>query len=219
MMPPPDMTQQPLFFIPSPHDDHSVSGPYDLAEMAGLLRHKIISAVTLTCQPGELEWLPFGERPEYLATMELATQDEPEKEIAGIEEKTTAHQAVPTRPASVKLALAVAGVVAVVVGTGFYFVSIMDSTLGFVLASVSAIVGLVGTGFVVANLAEKNWSTRLLVFFVPLYDIFYFTSNAEKYLPYFCMRYIGIVLALAAVGGIISVDPAHAKSISDLTGL
>jgi hypothetical protein len=48
-----------------------VEGPFELVELAGLLRSKHIAAETPTLVEGEEQWIPFQDRPEYHFAMEM----------------------------------------------------------------------------------------------------------------------------------------------------
>jgi len=51
------MKPEPLFYIEQA--EQNVAGPYDLVQMAGLLRKKIITAETAVRREGEEDWKPF----------------------------------------------------------------------------------------------------------------------------------------------------------------
>ena len=47
---------------------------FELIELAGLLREKLISGETPTLREGEETWLPFGERPEFHLAKEMSNE-------------------------------------------------------------------------------------------------------------------------------------------------
>ena len=53
---------------------NEVEGPFELVELAGLLRDKLISGETQTLREGEETWLPFQDRPEFLFAAEIPTE-------------------------------------------------------------------------------------------------------------------------------------------------
>ena len=59
------MESSPLFYIPIPGDDKAAGGPYDLKQMARLLRTQIINKETMICREGDSVWKPFGEDAQY----------------------------------------------------------------------------------------------------------------------------------------------------------
>ena len=51
-----------------------VEGPFELVELAGLLRAKHIEADTPLCAEGTEEWSNFRDRPEYVFVQEIPAQ-------------------------------------------------------------------------------------------------------------------------------------------------
>jgi len=204
------MKPEALFYIPVPNDDEAVAGPYDLVQMAKLLRDKMITAETLTFREGEEQWKAFGQRSEFIIAQEMpadAVSMRLEKLKMQAEESGSA---LPLPSAASMIKLGGIALLLLVVGTGVYFVSAADTTTGFFLAVVGGTAALVGQVFILVKLLDEEWITRLMVAFVPLFDIYYFISNLDKYLPFFCAKYLGGILALAAYAGIASVDSSLA---------
>lgn len=50
---------------------NQVEGPFELVELAGLLRVDQITGETLTAVEGEEQWLPFQDRPEFHLAKEI----------------------------------------------------------------------------------------------------------------------------------------------------
>src|SRR5471032_1741734 len=63
------MKPEPLFYIE--RDEQNAAGPYDLVQMAGLLRRKIITAESLTRLEGEEEWKPFSWQAQFSVAKEM----------------------------------------------------------------------------------------------------------------------------------------------------
>jgi hypothetical protein len=63
------MKSESLFYIQ--RTEENVSGPYDLVQMAGLLRKKIITADTHTRLVGEENWQPFSWQPQFSIAREM----------------------------------------------------------------------------------------------------------------------------------------------------
>src|ERR1700678_4037129 len=63
------MNTEPLFFIT--RDEGVVAGPYDLVQMAGLLRKKIITSETMTRLDGTDEWKAFSWQPQFIIVKEM----------------------------------------------------------------------------------------------------------------------------------------------------
>ena len=62
------MKPEPLFYI---ERVEGKSGPYDLVQMAGFLRKKIITEETPTCREGSDDWKPFCEHPQFIVAREM----------------------------------------------------------------------------------------------------------------------------------------------------
>jgi len=202
------MKEEPLFYIPSPDNDQDVDGPYDLAQMAQLLRERIVSAETLTCLDGEEEWKAFGERPQFATARDMPPEPDKVSKPSTVQEDAEPDAEAPV-PASSTGTLVMIGVACVLLAIGgalAYLVSAADQGMGACLTGAGLVSGLVGCGFTLAHLKDETWGTRLKVLFVPFFDVFYFTPNREKYLPFICAKYIGTVLALTSMAGIAIFD-------------
>jgi hypothetical protein len=53
---------------------NEVEGPFELMELAGLLRENLISGETQTLREGEETWLPFQDRPEFNFAKEIPNE-------------------------------------------------------------------------------------------------------------------------------------------------
>src|SRR5258708_38058095 len=120
---------EPLFYIPVPENDQEVAGPYDLVQMAGFLRKKIVSAETLTSREGEEDWKPFGERPQYIIAMETPAGAESMHLEALKEKEEASRPAIPLPSTPVMIGIGVAGVVLLLGGVGVYFLAAADTTM------------------------------------------------------------------------------------------
>lgn len=216
------MKQEPLFYIPVEHNDHEVSGPYDLVQMARMLRTKIITAETLTFREGEQEWKPFGERPHFALAQEIPADAVSVRSELIKEKEEAAKPPVPIPSAATMVKIGVMAVLLLIGGAIAYFISAADTTTGFLLAVGGGGAALIGQALILVKVLDEGWVTRLMVVFVPLFDIYYFLTNLDKYLPYFCAKYIGGVLAVTAFAGVASADPAMAeqmKAIVNMAGI
>lgn len=210
---------EPLFYIPVPDNDHDVAGPYDLVQMAGLLRSKVVTAETLTYREGEQDWKPFGERPQYIIAVEIPVgADSMHLETLKLKEEAT-RPPIPLPSTGMMVGAGVAMVLLLIGGLVVYWVAAADTTTGFFMATGGGATALVAQAFILVKLMDESWLTRMMVLFVPLFDIYYFTANLEKYLPLFCAKYIGTIMALAAYAGIASVDSGMAEQMKALLGM
>ncbi len=63
------MQPEPLFYIE--REEGEKAGPYDLVQMAGLLRKKIITPETMTCLKGAEDWKAFSWQPQFSVVREM----------------------------------------------------------------------------------------------------------------------------------------------------
>jgi hypothetical protein len=201
------MKEEALFYIPSPDNEHDVDGPYDLAQMSRLLRDNIVSSKTLTCLDGEEVWKPFGEHPQFIVAREMPPEEVSTPSVAREVAKPWAKAPAPTSSTGTMVMNGVACVLLAVGGALAWLVSAADPGMGACVAVAGLILGLAGGGFTLAHVMKEAWGMRLKVLFVPFFDVFYFRSNLENCLPFICAKYIGTVLAVASLAGILSVGP------------
>ncbi len=190
------MKKEPLFYIA--RTEEIVAGPYDLVQMAGLLRKKIITVDTLTRLEGEEEWQPFGWQSHFSVVREIPA-DAVSMRVDTLDEEATAPNSpipLPSRETLTKLGMT--AILLLVMGGLSYLLAKLDPTMGMILEIVGAGIGLVAQCLILARLLDEDALTIVMVFFIPLFDIFYFLSNIWEYFPYFCAKYGGIVVAMAA---------------------
>ena len=207
------MKPEPLFYIPVADNDQEVAGPYDLVQMAGLLRRKIITAKTLTLLDGEEDWESFGSRPQFLVAKEMPLDAVSTRSDDSSEAAKGPKPAIPLP--SAELLLQVVGMIVglLLIGVMVYYVSKADVTTGICLAVVGTGISLVGQCMIYVRLMDEDSLTILMVLLVPFFDIYYFLSNFWDYLPYFCAKYIGGMLVAAALAGIASGNSTTASEL------
>ncbi len=196
------MKEEVLFYISAPQSDHGRAGPYDIVQMAGLLRRKIITAETMTLLKGESEWRPFFQQQQFILVGEIpqdAVSMRTDAVEEQIQEKTATLFPVPSTEFLVQVAVMVVGLL-VLAAVG-YFLGRMDEMTGKVIMIVAGGVAAVAQVMILATLLDEDYVTFLLVAFIPFFDIYYFVSNIDKYWPYFLAKYAGAILAFAAAMG------------------
>jgi len=211
------MKKEPLFYIA--RDGQDAAGPYDLIQMAGLLRKKIITSETMSRLEGEDGWKPFGWRPQFSVAREMSPDAVSERVI---EQERASQPLIPLPSLASVLRAAVAMVLLLVAGLISYFVARADLAAGICLAVAGIAAALVGTCLVYVRLLDEDNRTLLLVFFVPFYELYYFLVNFWVYLPYFYLRYAGGICAVAALVGIAnghSADADQLRAVLRLYGL
>lgn len=205
------MKEEVLFYISAPNSDHGQAGPYDMVQMAGLLRRKIITAETMTLLRGESEWKPFFQQQQFILVGEIprdAVSMRTDAVEEQIQEKTATLFPVPSTEFLVQVAATIIGLL-VLAAVGYFF-GRMDATMGKVIMIVAGGVAAVAQVMILAILLDEDYMTLLLVTFLPFYDIYYFLSNIDKYWPYFLAKYAGVILALgAALGAGLPIYVSH----------
>jgi hypothetical protein len=179
------------------------AGPYDLVQMAGLLRRKIITGETMTRLEGEEDWKPFAWRPQFTLAREMppdAVSSRTDRLDAQAREAAHPPILLPARDTGIKLAGLILGALLAFVGA--FLIAKSDETTGVCLeyAGVGAVVA--GQCMILARLLKEDIWTLLLLILVPAGDIVYLTLNLADYLPAFCVKYAGAAVALGAVWGL-----------------
>ena len=195
------MKPEPLFYVE--RDERVVAGPYDLVQMAGLLRRKIITGETMTRLDGEEGWKPFSWQPQFVVACEMPP-DAVSARVDQLDEEARAAASgpipLPSREAVMKLAgLAVGGFLA---AGGAYLMARLDETTGYCLLCAGIAAVLVAAGVIWASVLDEDFRTLALVCFVPFGGAYYFITRFWQYFPWFCLRYIGAAVALGAVAGL-----------------
>jgi len=195
------MKPEPLFYIE--RAENNVAGPYDLVQMAGLLRRKIITPETPTRLEGRDAWMPFSWQPQFSIVREMPA-DAGSTRVAALDEEAMARASgpipKPSRETVIKLAGLACGVL--LAGFGAFLLAWLDQTMGICLAVIGVGAAAAAQCLIwVGMLEEKSW-TLLGIFFVPMGNLFYLICNIGKYFPRLCVKYIGIAVALGAVAGL-----------------
>jgi hypothetical protein len=195
------MKPEPLFYVE--RAEQNVAGPYDLVQMAGLLRRKIITAETSVRLEGEEDWKPFGWQPQFSIAREMSP-DAVSKRVAELDDEAEeARQGpipLPSRETLIKLGGL--GVGALLTGAGAYLIASLDATTGYCLEYAGGAATLVAICMIMARVLDEDFWTLVLVFFVPFGDVYYFISNIWEYFAWFCVKYIGLAVCAGAAMGL-----------------
>ncbi|MCE0482934.1 MAG: DUF4339 domain-containing protein [Methylacidiphilales bacterium] len=206
--------QEPLFYIA--WSEQEEDGPYDIVQMAGLLRRKMITGETPTRREGEEHWQPFSWHPEFIVAREMPPGAVSQRAEALRDEGLESASPIPLPSREFILQIVGMVIALLIVGVAVYFIARADTPIGICLAVAGAGAALVGTCLMYVRLMDEDYLTILMIFFIPLYDIYYFLSNFWDYLPYFCARYVGGVMAVTALAGVASVNPTGTGEITYL---
>jgi hypothetical protein len=193
------MKPEPLFYIE--RAGQNVAGPYDLVQMAGLLRKKIITAETLTRLEGEEDWKPFAWQSQFIVAREM-WRDAVSMRVNELNEEAQVSRGpipLPSAETLVKLGGLACG--AFLAGAGAFLIARLDATTGYCLEVVGGGAAVVAQCMIMARLLDEDFWTLILVFFVPFGDIFYFICNIWEYFTWFCVKYVGAAVLAGAVMG------------------
>jgi hypothetical protein len=195
------MKPEPLFYVE--RAEQNVAGPYDLVQMAGLLRRKIVTGETLTRLEGEEDWKPFAWHPQFIVAREMSPDAVSTRAAELDDEAEEARQGpipMPSRETLMKLGGTIIG--ALLAGVGAYLIARLDVTTGYCLEYAGVAATLVAICMIIARLLDEDFWTLLFVFFVPFGDIFYFICNFWEYFTWFCVKYVGAAVAIGAALGL-----------------
>jgi GYF domain 2 len=195
------MKPEPLFYVE--REERVVAGPYDLVQMAGLLRRKIITPETMTRVEGEDGWKPFSWQPQFIVAREMSP-DAVSTRVDRLDEEAKAAASGPIPLPSRETVLKLAGLVTggFLAAGAAYGIARLDVTMGNCLfyAGIGAV--LVATCMIWARILDEKFWTLALIFFVPFGDIYYFITRIWQYFPWFCVKYIGAAVAVGAAAGL-----------------
>jgi len=197
---------EPLFYVA--REQGTVAGPYDLVQMAGLLRRKIITGETMTRRDGEDDWKAFSWQPQFTIAREMPV-DAVSQRVLALDEEAAARAKGPVPLPSAETMLKLAGLAVgclVALGVSFVF-AWLDTTMAYCLLVAGTAAAAVAYCFIVARLLDEDYWTLALVWFVPGGDIYYFLSNIWEYFPWFCVKYVGAAVAMGAVLGLAAHSP------------
>ncbi len=195
------MKPEPLFYIE--REEQNVAGPYDVVQMASLLRKKIITPETMTRLEGDDEdaWKPFGWQPQFSIAREMPP-DAVSARVEALDEKAgEPHSPIPLPSAQTLLKLGGLIIGGLLAFAAAFLFAWLDETTGYCLMVAGGASALVAVILIITRVMDEDFWTMALVFFVPFGDTYYFLSNIWQYFPLFCVKYIGAaVFAGAALG-------------------
>lgn len=189
---------EPLFYYAIEGQD--VAGPFDLVQMAGLLREGVIAPETLTYRDGEADWMPFLERPQYTIAREIPAGAISHRIVAQANQASKAIVPLPSKATLFKLVQAL--LVLAILGTVGFFFGAGDKLVGTLMLLIGGAISAVAQCLIIVQVIDDGWITVALVALVPGMDIYYFVSNLDKYLAYFWVKYAGAAIAVGAALGL-----------------
>jgi hypothetical protein len=201
------MNPEPLFYIARAEDE--VAGPYDVVQLAHLLRRKIITGETMTRLEGTDEWKPFSWHPQFTVARELPPDAVSTRSIQmdeAVREAKSGPIPLPSAETVLKLVGLFCGTVVAFLAA--LLVGWLDTTTGVCLMIIGCGAITVAQCMIMARLLQESYWTLGLTMFVPGGDIYYFLSNIWEYFTWFCVKYVGVAVLLGAAIGI-GLHSAH----------
>jgi len=117
------------------------------------------------------------------------------------EEATAPSTPIPLPSGETLMKLGQAAVALFIMGGLSFLIAKSDLTVGYGLTIIGGGMAVGAQCLIIARLLDEDFLTIAMVSFIPMYDVFYFITNIWEYFPYFCMKYGGIVVAIAAAAG------------------
>jgi hypothetical protein len=194
------MKPEPRLYI---QREEGEAGPYDLVQMAGLLRRKIITGETMTRVEGEDGWTPFSWQPQFSVVREMPADaistriDELDEEAADRDKPPIP---LPSRETLIKLAGMLAG--GGLAFLGAFALARLDATTGWCLLVAGVSATIVAQCLITIRLLDENAGTLAFIFFVPFGEAYYFICNFWQYFKLTCWKYGGAALAAGAALGL-----------------
>jgi hypothetical protein len=194
------MAPKPLLYI---QHEGTEAGPYDLVQMAGLMRRKIIDGETLTRVEGDDAWKPFAWQPQFSVVREIPA-DAVSLRIDELDEEAANRERPPIPLPSVETLIRLGGMLAgcFCVGFGAYLLARLDPTVGMALMYGGFTAAAVAQILVYLRVLDEDWRTIVVAFFIPGGDIYYYVSRFWQNFGLYCAKYGGIAIAFGAMLGL-----------------
>ena len=183
-------------------DGGTEAGPYDLVQMAGLLRKNIISRETQTRLEGDDAWMPLSWQPQFAVIRELSPDATSMHLDEQNEEAMNRRSPIPLPSGEFLFQLVAVAVGCVMLAGGAFVLAWMDVMVGTALLYLGLGIALAASVMILLRMMDEDYFKLALIFFVPLYDVYYVICNFEKYAVLLAVRYAAISVALGATCGL-----------------
>jgi hypothetical protein len=189
----------PLLYI---QREGTEAGPYDLVQMAGLMRRKIIDGETLTRVEGDDAWKPFSWQPQFSVVREMPA-DAVSMRLDELDEAAADKDRPPIPLPSLETVIRISGMLVgcFCAGLGSYLLARLDPGLGTTLLYSGVAAVVIAQCLLYARVMDEDWLTMLQVFFMPGGDIYYYVSRFWQNFSLYCAKYGGAAIALGAMWG------------------
>ena len=190
---------QPRLFI---QRDGTEAGPYDLVQMAGLLRKHIIDGDTLTRLEHDDAWKPFSWQPQFSVVREMRP-DATSMRLEELNEQALDQRSpIPLPSREVLLALAGFAAGCLLLGLCAFLLAWSNAAVGAVVLYAGGGLALAAQVLIIFKMIDEDYIKLFLTMIVPLYDIYFFICNIDRYYKLLAVKYAGLCIALGAALGI-----------------
>jgi hypothetical protein len=179
------------------------AGPYDLVQMAGLLRKNIISRETQTRLDGDDAWMPLSWQPQFAIIRELSPNAESMHLDDLNEEAMNRRSPIPLPSGEFLFQLVAVAVGCAALAGGAFVLAWMDVMLGTALIYLGLGIALAASAMILLRMMDEDYLKLILIFLIPFYDVYYVICNFEKYAILLAVRYAAIGVALGATFGLV----------------
>ena len=193
------MTAGQLFYI---RREGAEAGPYDVVQMAGLLRRKIIDGDTPVRRQGQDDWKPFSWHPQFAVAREMPAGAASTRTDA-LDEEAGARAAGPLPLPSAETVMKIAAffAAALLALGGAFLIAWLDPAMGQVVLVIGAGAFVVGQAMMLLKVLDADSRTMLSYYFIPGYDIYFVAANFWQIFPWLCLKYIGMAACFGALLG------------------
>jgi len=178
------------------------AGPYDLVQMAGLLRKNIISRETQTRLEGDDAWMPLSWQPQFAVIRELSPDAASMHLDAMNEEALNRRSPIPLPSGEFLFQLVAFAVGCLMLAGGAFTFAWMDVMVGTALLYLGLGIAIAASVMILLRMMDEDYLKLVLIFCIPLYDVYYVICNFEKYAVLLALRYAAIGVALGATCGL-----------------
>ena len=178
------------------------AGPYDLVQMAALLRKKIIDGQTPTRLDGEDAWMPFSWQPHFSVVREMRP-DATSMRLDQLDEQTLDRRSpipLPSREVLIQLTSFAAG--CLLLGACAFLLAWSNAAVGTVALYAGIGLAVAAQLLIIFKMIDEDYIKLFLTMIIPLYDIYFFLCNIDRYYKLLAIKYAGICIALGSAWGL-----------------
>ena len=178
------------------------AGPYDLVQMAGLLRKNIISRETQTRLDGDDAWMPLSWQPQFAVIRELSPTAESMHLDDANEEAMNRRSSIPLPSGELLFQFVAFAVGGAALASAALVFAWMNAAVGMALLYVGGGIALAAQVMIIFKMIDEDYWKLFLTVIIPLYDIYFFICNIDRYYKLLAVKYAAIGIALGATLGL-----------------